>query len=267
MTAINPARLKRQIAEIKTHFMQPGEFVSRLHKLFNFYADRVRRTGQSGSSPPSIPAYHLPLPVMRSLVRELTPLLESSPSRGLLLVDALWVEEWLEMRLLAARLLGKIPALNPGPIRKRVLTWLGSCREKQIRRTLMDESLESLRERHFSAVISLLESLIKEGGREERQAVLYGLQGLIEQQGFSNLPLVFNHLETILGKKEGLRGDIVPVVRGLIQLSERECFYFLQKQFPAAAQPQITRVVRQCLTDFSADYQQQLRELLRRTAG
>lgn len=267
MTAINPARLKKQIAETKSHFREPGEFIVQLHKLFNYYADRVRRMGQSGSSPPSLPAYHVPLPVMRSLVRELTSLLERSPSRGLLLVDALWVEEWLEMRLLAAWLLGKIPALNPGPIRRRVLAWLATCQEKQIRRALMDQSLESLRERHFTAVTSLLDTLMEEGKRDKRQAVLYGLQGLINQEGFSNLPLIFNHLKSILGKMEGLRGDIVPLIRGLIPISERECFYFLQKQFPTAAQPQMTRVIRQCLNDFSADYQQQLRQLLRRTAG
>ena len=51
---------------------------------------------------------------------ELAPLVTSRPGEALSLCDALWEEPYLEFRLLAASILGLIPADPPDPIFIRV---------------------------------------------------------------------------------------------------------------------------------------------------
>lgn len=264
MTAINPARLKTQVAELTAHYGESEPFIRRLHQLLNYYADRVRRPGLSGAPGPALPAYQVPQPVIRSVVREVEPLLKRSPSRGLLLVDALWEEDWLEMKTFAGSLLGRIPPLNAGPLIKRFRSWALDCQERQILQVLGDEALANLRAQHPEVVLSLVKELLSNHQRQGRIIALYILLPLARDKSFHNLPLIFQALESYLGKEEGLRKELVSLLNALIKRSPSETYFFLQAQFPGAAQPQMTRLIRGILPQFSPQRAQDLQEMIRK---
>jgi hypothetical protein len=73
MPAIHPARLKIQAAQLVERFSTPHSFVSRLHDLLDFYANRAYRPGQSGEPHPLLTAYNVPRPVLHQVERELIP--------------------------------------------------------------------------------------------------------------------------------------------------------------------------------------------------
>ena len=112
MTAINPARLKIQCAELSENYSNPAKFIPGLHDLLGFYAARIRQTSLS-HTPLTLRAYQVPAPVLRALVIELEEYLEENPSHGLKLIDALWKEEWVEFRQLAIYLPGRFTSKRP----------------------------------------------------------------------------------------------------------------------------------------------------------
>src|SRR5512145_962522 len=111
MPAIQLARLKLQAVELAASFRQPAVFARKLDDLCEFYANRTYRPGVSGESHPSLlKSYNIPAPVLREVQHELTPLAYAEPQATLALCQSLWEEPILEHRLLAAGILGQLPA-------------------------------------------------------------------------------------------------------------------------------------------------------------
>lgn len=78
MTAINPARLKVQSAELSAHFSDPDTFLPKLHTLLDFYAVRIQKTSISRPSL-TLRSYQVAAPVLRAVERELKDLLIQTP--------------------------------------------------------------------------------------------------------------------------------------------------------------------------------------------
>ena len=264
MTAINPARLKMQTAALSEHYRDPDLFRLELHKLLDFYADRVRRSGRSGHPPPTLPAYRVPRPVLSQIIRELKAPLERHPSRGLLLADELWNEEWLETRFLAGALLGIIPPINPEPLFKRIKTWALENQERAVLEGLIHRGLAGLYQKYPERVEALTAELNAGEGSEGARAALTGLEMLINQPAFANLPFVYQELSQRLRRDPEPRRELISLLKKLIQVSERETLFFLQKHLKSEPSREMERIVRRCLPVFSEEHQTELRQLLRK---
>ena len=120
MPAIQPAKLRREASELAELFNDPLAYLRELHHLLEFYAERARRQGQSGMPRPLTLAYNVHPQALRLLMQEVIPKARENPEQGLVLCDALWKENKLEMRLMAARLLGQIPFDDPEATLARV---------------------------------------------------------------------------------------------------------------------------------------------------
>jgi hypothetical protein len=263
MTAIHPARLKHQTAALRAHYLKPDRFIAELHKLLDFYADRVRRSGQSGHPPPALPSYRVPRPVLSQVVRELKPELESRPSRGLLLVDALWKEEWLETRLLAGSLIAVIPPINPEPLFKRLKSWAVENREPAVLEGLIHQGLAGLYGDYPEQCEALAAELISDAPDSGNRAGLAALEMLVRQPSYGNLPFVFRSLERLLEGDPEPRRELISLMKQLVQASEQETFFFLQKLTRPEPSQELQRVIRRCLAFFSEENQIRLREILR----
>jgi hypothetical protein len=262
MTAINPARLKIQSAELSEYYSDPDSFISRLHDLLDFYAIRVRQTG---ISKPNIllQSYQVPPPVLRALGRELNEPLNSHPSQGLLLIDALWEEEWLEIRTLAVNLLGALPPVNPESVFKRIRSWLSSKQSGSVRHILTTRGVNRLSRENPELVLEFFQDLLSTPNKENYQAVLSGMIPFAQDQTFENLPLMYKLLDKILLVEEkGLIKEILAVLIILIKRSEVETLYFLERQVVVASKPRILRVTRQILPYFSEGNQSALKKTL-----
>ena len=74
----------------------------------------------------------------------LGPVAEKQPIQALELADALWDEGWLETRLLAAFLLGRIPPQEERLL-ARLTAWTQAVRDPNVRAALLTTSLTRLR--------------------------------------------------------------------------------------------------------------------------
>ncbi len=262
MTAINPARLKIQCAELSENYSNPAKFIPGLHDLLGFYAARIRQTSLS-RTPLTLQAYQVPAPVLRALVIELEEYLEDNPSLGLKLIDALWIEEWVEFRQLAIICLGDLPPFDPEQILDRIKFWLKSCTAEDIRKRIMTRGLAHLVEEKPKIIFNFIGDLISSGSKMNHQAALFGLLFFGENPDFDNLPVVYKLLAEILQNEEaGLMKEITALLKVLQQRSEQETAFFLERQLAAAAKPRISRVTRQVMGQFNTENRAVLKKAL-----
>ncbi len=263
MTAINPARLKIQCVELSEGYSDPDQFIQDLHELFEYYSVRVRQSGITRTSL-LLQSYQVSPPVLRALEQELIKPLNTQPSQGLILIDALWEQEWVETRTLAVSLLGLIPPINPASILKRIKSWLSSSESDVIRSTLTTRGVTRLSKENPELVLNFFHQLTSSPTKGNCQAVLFGLVPFALDQDFDNLPRLYKLLDSILLVEEkGLVKEILVILKILIKRSEQESLYFLKRQLSTAAKPRIFRVARQILPSFSAQNQAVLKETLK----
>ncbi len=263
MTAINPARLKIQCVKLSELYSDPEQFIQGLHELFDFYAIRVRQTGIA-RTPLLLQSYQVSPPVLRALKQELIEPLNTQPSQGLILIDALWEQEWVETRALAVSLLGSIPPINPGSIFKRIKTWLSASKSDEIRSILTTRGVSRLSIENPEGVLNFFQELLSSPTKGNCQAVLFGLVPFAEDQNFDNLPRLYKLLDNILLVEEkGLIREILDILKTLIKRSEQESLFFLERQLSTGSKPRIFRVARQILPSFSAQNQAALKETLK----
>ncbi|MBS1250772.1 MAG: hypothetical protein MAG431_02368 [Chloroflexi bacterium] len=264
MPAIKPARLKIQCAELGMDFSKPRTFIPRLHSLLSFYADRVSRPGEASQPLPLMDAYHVPPPVLRCLEQELAPRVESFPQEALSLADALWEEECLETRQLAAILLSYLPPSASEPILERVRAWGETCQEDRLQRVLYDQGVSKLRRHAQEEFLDLVGELMASPEKASQRGGLYALIPLLEGESFQNLPIVYRMMTKLLKRDEtSLETEIVAVIEQLAKRSQQETAFFLREKLATAAKPRITRVVRRSLPFFSEEHETSLRGELR----
>lgn len=262
MTAINPARLKIQCAELTENYSNPGKFIPDLHDLLGFYAARIRQTSLS-NLPLTLQSYQVPAPVLRALMIEMQEYLKEDPALGLKLIDALWVEEWVEFRQLAIICLGELPPFNPEQILDRIKSWLANCTAEDIRREIMTRGLVQLVEKKPQFVIDFIRNLTSSGTKMDHQAALFGLIAFGENPDFDNLPVIFGLLADILRSEEtGLVKEINALLKCLQKRSEQETAYFLKHQLGTGFKPRIFRITRQVMGKFNTQNKSMLREAL-----
>jgi hypothetical protein len=262
MTAINPARLKIQCADLSETFSDPDRFTIKLHDLLNFYAVRIRQTTISRRSL-LLQSYQTPPPVLRAIERELIEPLNKKPSQGLLLIDRLWEEEWLEIQSLAVILLGNLPPINPEGIFKRINAWLASNPSVIIRDILATKGLNRLTTTKPNLVLEFFQNLMKTANKDECRMVLAGLIPFVEDPAFDNLPLIYGFIDQILLIEEtGLNKEILNLLKILVKRSEKETVFFLERQLVTASKPRIFRIIRQLLPNLSGSSHSDLRNAL-----
>jgi hypothetical protein len=263
MTAINPARLKIQCADLCGYFSDPEKFISGLHDLLGFYAAHIRQTSLA-RTPLTLRTYQVPAPILWALINELEDLLNEDPDTSLKLIDALWEVEWIEFRQLAIICLGKVPPLKPENILNRIKSWLESSSAESIRRKVMTRGLVRLGKDNPKVVFDFFADLVISGSKKNHQAALFGLGAFAADQDFDNLPVIYKLLaEILLAEDTGLVKEITALLRTLRKRSEQETAYFLERQIAAAAKPRIFRVTRQVIGQFNPEIQVHLRNILK----
>ena len=264
MPAIQPARLRQQVAELAEHFDDPPEFSRSLHLLLDFYSDRARRPGKTGRPGPLLTAYNVRSPVLRMLVQELNPLIQDNPEGGLELCDALWSEPYLEFRLLAAMLLGQIPPYPPEPITDRLKRWITTDVEFYLIEALLVHGVEQLHNEQPQVFLQLIESWMESTIIFEQQLGLRTLVQLINDPRFENLPVFFRMIQPLCqAAPAALRPDLLDVLAALAHRSPQETAYFLRQclMFPDA--PDTPWLIRQSLSKFPDESQTNLRQAMR----
>src|SRR5919109_545604 len=262
MPAIDLARLKKQTAQLADLFDQPSAFLRELQEILEFYVNRTLRS-QSVAPSSVLPTYRTPVVVLRQIETELGPAAERQPFQALELADALWDEGWLETRLLAAFLLGRIPPQEERLL-ARLTAWTQAVPDPSVRAALLTTSLTRLR----NETPDLFLVLVKEWLHPARQRMwsngIQALVPLISSPDFDNLPPIFEIIEPIIKVSPAtLQYDLQELIVVLFDASPDETTYFLQQILKETRSPLPAIALRRMAPDLPEELQANLREMLR----
>ncbi len=265
MPAIDLARLKKQTAQLADLFDQPDSFLRAHREILDHYVNRTLRS--LGVAPSSVlPTYRTPLVVMRQIETELGPLAEKHPIQALELADALWDEGWLETRLLAAFLLGRIPPQEERLL-ARLTAWTQAVRDPSVRAALLTTSLTRLRKETPDLFLILVKEWLYPTRKRMWSNGIQALVPLISSNDFDNLPPIFEIVRPILkASPAALQFDIEELLVTLYKKSPEETLYFLQQILEGTKSELPAISLRRMLPDLPVDLQIHVREILRAAA-
>jgi hypothetical protein len=269
MPAIQLAKLKIESAHLAEKFDRPARFVHEFHALCDFYAERTRRPGQTGKPSPLLETYKVPAPVLRQVSRELTPYVEQNNQAALDLADALWAEPFLEMRLLAASLLGEISPEPADRLVQRVQSWVEVSADDRLLIALVETGLKRLRQEETDVYLDQVKKWLDSDGILLRRLGLRALLYLVKSQNFENLPAVIRLVTPLVRSVTGrLRPDLMDVVQALAYLSPKETAFFLLQNLAIKNESTSTGwVIRQSMGCFPPEIQASLRKGLQSNSG
>lgn len=264
MPAIQPARLKHQVADLVSHYDQPPVFVRDLHALLDFYSDHTQRPGQAGIPSPLMEAYNAPPPVMRQVWHELSKTIHTHPNAALHLSDALWAEPNVDLQLLAAHLLGQLPLVPLEPLVDRLQAWVHSDPDRRLLDGLLEYSLIRFQQEAPDQLLELISSWLSSHELSAQHAGLRALLPFVSDPGSQHLPIIFRLVTPYTRiAPSRLRSDIVDVLAALAHCSPSETAYLLRQNLTTPDNPDTPWLIRQVLDDFPAETQAGLRTAMK----
>jgi hypothetical protein len=261
MPAIDLARLKKQTAQLADLFDQPTIFLREHREILDFYVNHSLRS--QGVAPSSVlPTYRTPVVVLRQIETELGPVAERQPIQALELADALWDEGWLETRLLAAFLLGRIPPQEERLL-ARLTAWTQAVRDPSVRAALLTTSLTRLRKETPDLFLILVKEWLHPARQRMWSNGIQALVPLISSPDFDNLPPIFEIIEPIIrAAPAALQFDLQELIIMLYEASPDETTYFIQQILKSTKSPMLAVALRRMSPEFPAELQSSLREML-----
>jgi len=264
MPAIDLARLKKQTAHLADIFNQPSIFLREHREILDHYVNRTLRS--QGVAPSSVlPTYRTPSVVLRQIETALSLVAEKQPIQALELADALWDEGWLETRLLAAFLLGRIPPQEERLL-ARLTAWTQAVRDPNVRAALLTTSLTRLRKETPDLFLILVKEWLRPARKKMWSNGIQALVPLIASPDFDNLPPIFEILSPILKASPAvLQPDIQELLSTLHKKSSDETIYFIEQTLNSTKSELPAISLRRMLPELPHELQVNLRELLRKT--
>ena len=261
MPAIDLARLKKQTAQLADLFDQPPLFLREHRDVLDFYVNHSLRS--QGVAPSSVlPTYRTPIVVLRQIETELGQIAEKQPIQALELADALWDEGWLETRLLAAFLLGRIPPQEERLL-ARLTAWTQAVRDPSVRAALLTTSLARLRKETPDLFLVLVKEWLHPARQRMWSNGIQALMPLISSPDFDNLPPIFEIVEPMIRAAPAtLQFDLQELIVLLYEASPAETTYFIQQMLKSTKSPMLAVALRRMSSEFPAELQSNLREML-----
>lgn len=264
MPAIQPARLKIQAAELSKLAQSPEEFCRAYHNFLEVYTDRIHRSGLVAESPPLIRSYQVSQPVLRAVSLELDQFAEQNRTPALELADALWSQPYLEFRLLAADLIGKVDPRPASSIISRVNKWVTPSTEDSLVDAVIYSGFKRVREEQVSEYLEQIDIWIK-----SREVLLYSLglkaiSPLITGGSFDDIPLVFRRVnQAMRSAPKILKTEILMILQLLAERYPQETAHFLSRALLSAGEnPNIAWYIRHSLDYFPPENREYLRSTL-----
>jgi hypothetical protein len=264
MPAIQLARLRQKSAALAEQYSQPELFLHSLRDLFELYAGRVHRPGQSGEPQSLIQSYNLPKPLLRQIGIELKPVAAQNAPATLALCDLLWEEPYLETRLLAVTLLGHAPLDSIEAILTRVERWTESTGESRLTKSLVQQGLGRVRREQPQRLLNEVKWWLETESLALQSLGLRTLLSLATSPEYDNMPAIL-HLLTpfVRTTPAAVKPDVLDLLASLASHSPKETAFFLRQNLEALENPDTAWLTRQSLPHFPVDTRDSLRLALR----
>ena len=264
MPAIQPAKLKIQIAELIGIYHQPDKFLTQLTDFLELYSDRTRRQGVVVTSSSLLNSLGIPKPVLHNLHNNLINIAEENPETTLVICDSLWEKPYIEFRLIAAQLLGCLPSSNKNQVLDRINKWKSGEFDDMLARIILEKGLFTLIKDIPDELISISENWIISNDPKEKQFGVLLLEILVKNENFYNLPLVFRLINPLIRNSPQETRFLIPsFISTLIAKDPQETAYILKSALQASENRDISWIIRKTIAKFPKDIQLSLREALR----
>lgn len=263
MPAIDLARLRKQANRLADFFFLPDDFLKHLRETLDFYVNRTLRRAENIAPGSNLPTYRTPAVVMRQIENAIGPIAMQNPFFALELADRLWDEGYLETRLLAAFLLGRISPQEERLL-ARLTAWTQQVRDPDVRAALLTTSLSRMRKETPQAFLGLVSEWLHPARQRLWPNGLQALIPLITDPDFENLPPIFEIVRPVLETAPGaLQTDIAAILNALYQASPKETVFFMQEVLKTTPNPLTAVTLRRILPSLPPPLQANLRELVR----
>lgn len=264
MPAVQLSRLKTQLDELTWKFSRPEDFRRAVNDLFEQYGDHSYRAGQMAPAARGMPAYRVPVIVLRRLEQELTRHIQENPDAALAAADALWKDTHLEPRLVAAYLLGQAPVEPPQPVIERLKDWCHPRLERQALQVLLVHGCTRLRKEAPQAWFQLLQEWLETYRTEYEGMALKAILPAVQDRKFENLPSIFQCISSLVRlAPAGLQNELDAAIEALARRSPIETAHFLRQALSMGAGPNTLRLVRRALPAFPEALQEGLRSAIK----
>jgi hypothetical protein len=268
MPAVSLNRLKTQIAGLAWKFTSPDDFRRAVRDLFELYADRAYRAGEVVQAERKALAYHSPPLVLRQLELELARHIQENPEAALSAADALWQDEYLELRLVAAFLLGQAPVDNPQPVLKRLIDWCQAKEDRQALDGLLDRGSERLRREQPERWFELIQDWLNQGGPSMTAWRCAPCCPPCATGSSRIFPPIYQVIGPLLSAPTAaVQSNLFEVLKALARRSPVETAYFLRQAVSLNPNPAVLRSVRRAMTCRIAFPQIKNHNLFRRTSA
>ncbi|MEI7844827.1 MAG: hypothetical protein WCK35_03390 [Chloroflexota bacterium] len=263
MPAIDIARLKIHAAVLVEKFDQPVAFLKDLHTILDIYADRTIRQGINASPVTVLPAFRVPQAVLRQIEMEIGPLAATFPDQTIALTNSLWKDGYLESRLLAAALLGRI---HPETIflLEHITAWVSHTRDNSLRRALLRTSLSRIRKETPSKFLLLMRDWLDPSTPKMWANAIHAIIPLLEDPTYQNLPPVYTLLSPAIKSMPSImQNDLADLINALYIASPIETTFFLRQVIIGASSHQMPITIRRILPQLPADLRPVILEIVR----
>lgn len=263
MPAIDLARLRKQANRLADFFFVPEDFLRHLREMLDFYVNYSLRTKEDIAPGSNLPTYRTPFVVMRQIEKSIGAIAAENPHYALELADLLWDEGYIETRLLAAFLLGRIPPREERLL-ARLTAWTQQVRDPSVRGALLTTSLARMRKETPEEFLTLVSEWLHPARRRYWSNGIQALIPMIDDSTFDNLPPVFELTQPAIEAAPGvLQYDLTNLINSLYQASPSETEYFLREILKNSSNPLTAITLRRMLGSFAPELQASLRELVR----
>jgi hypothetical protein len=263
MPAIDLARLRKQANRLADFFFMPDDFRRSLREVLDFYVNRTLRRSQTVAPGSNLPTYRTPTEVLRHIEVALGPIAKANPHYALELADMLWDEGYLETRLLAAFLLGRIPPQEERLL-ARLTAWTQQVRDRNVRAALLTTSLTRMREETPEQFLVFIGEWLHPARQRMWSSGLQALQPMVLNPDYENLPPIFEICRPIIEMAPSkLQSEIGDLINALYQSSSNETVYFLNEIIENSDNPMVVVNLRRLLPAFPPALQDQIRDKVR----
>lgn len=251
MPAVQPARLKIQIASLIDQSGVPSEFITSMHDLLSLYANRTHRSGETGRIRHLTPSYDPPIPVLRLLQTELRSLVVNEPKTILSLSDALWQENWWEFRILAAHLLGQVRLDSNSIVFDRLNAWLGENLEENLAYEISQLATQEIRTENPEQFLDWIQEALNRTAVRSKKIALHLMTALSKQPNFENLPAIFSLVSPYLRSCPlEIRPDMLLLLVSLIERSPNEIAFLFRQSLESSDTSETGWFIRKTLAQF-----------------
>jgi hypothetical protein len=263
MPAVDLTRLRKQAARLVDLFDQPAVFLRELHETLDFYVNRSLRPGKTVAPISVLPTYRTPTLVIRQIETELAPLASERPTGALELADQLWDAGYIETRLLAAFILGRLPPQEERLL-ARLTAWARQVRDPNVRAALLTTSLTRLRKETPDRFLTLVGEWLHPARTKLWANGIQALLPMLADPEFENLPPIFEIIQPVVEAAPAiLQVDLEELILALYRASPTETTYFLRQVLSHSKNPQTAVTFRRISPAFPAELWASLREMVK----